>query len=464
MRGYPDFDRVLVGQVWFRDGILKTARKAVYVNHLGMGINPAAFAGREAADLVWIDIVMLGFGHLARMQTVLARDGIPPCQGWQVDRVGGIKMKLRAAFWMLLLAVTVASPGCVGFGLPKMANNHRLPPAQRLMEPGPGVGGPGPGVLTPPPPSAAHASLSMGGPGGPPMGPPMGGPPTVQITFNKPESMKVQWDVGGVGKFDSDPLIVPGRQNFPEGAIYRLKVSGIPGREGVELYPSLEIARTTPRTAAYLAHNAIPIQFGLEDWDQVLAGNFVTKVVYLPDPDFQKLAVAGVEMLVSTRLDPGVDPIVEADQRGSIMAIIRIGNKDIELPGTNRAGGVVPAAYGMVGGPAVPMGAPPTLPARHLVSGFNVPQYGMTMSGTPIGLPGPPHIPMGHGVSLQKHVIRNHTMHHLPKPPKKFVIHARQQPGYSYPKAPSRMYIREQSIHPSLPYGPPRRNRTQLVR
>ena len=73
-----------------------------------------------------------------------------------------------------------------------------------------------------------------------------------------------------------------------------------------------------------------PVQFTEEDFDQVLSGNFVTKVIYLPDPEFQELALAGVETLVSTRLDPGVDPIAEADRRGSILAIVRMGNKDLE--------------------------------------------------------------------------------------------------------------------------------------
>ena len=71
------------------------------------------------------------------------------------------------------------------------------------------------------------------------------------------------------------------------------------------------------------------MQFTEEDFDQVLSGNFVTKVIYLPDPEFQELALAGVETLVSTRLDPGVDPIAEADRRGSILAILRMGNKDL---------------------------------------------------------------------------------------------------------------------------------------
>ena len=106
-----------------------------------------------------------------------------------------------------------------------------------------------------------------------------------------------------------------------------MKLSNIEGHEAIELFPTIEIAPVNPRTAAYLDHNAIPVQFTNEDFDQVATGNYVTKVIYLPDPEFQDLALANVETLVSTRLDPGDDPIVEADRRGSIMAILRKGNK-----------------------------------------------------------------------------------------------------------------------------------------
>ena len=91
------------------------------------------------------------------------------------------------------------------------------------------------------------------------------------------------------------------------------------------------------------------MQFTEEDLDQVLSGNFVTKVIYLPDAEFQELALAGVETLVSTRLDPGVDPIVEADRRGTILAIIRIGNKDLEIPGGAGGGALVGGGDGCDG-------------------------------------------------------------------------------------------------------------------
>ena len=81
-----------------------------------------------------------------------------------------------------------------------------------------------------------------------------------------------------------------------------------------------------------MAHNAVPVELTEEDLDQVQGGNYVTKVIYLPDPKFQELAIAGVETLVSTRLDPGVDPVAEAHRRGAILAVLRIGSVDLEMP------------------------------------------------------------------------------------------------------------------------------------
>ena len=133
-----------------------------------------------------------------------------------------------------------------------------------------------------------------------------------QIYFVSPEGLTVQWDVTAPGRFDSEQLVAPARYNFPQGALYRLKLTNIPGRPGVELFPTIEVAATLPRTEAFLAHNAIPVEFTDEDFDQVMTGNFVTKVIYLPDPEFQELALAGVGTLVSTQARSGRRP----DRRG----------------------------------------------------------------------------------------------------------------------------------------------------
>jgi|SRR5262245_11858090 len=350
-------------------------------------------------------------------------------------------MKIRLLLVSLAVALGLTALGC------SFPHHHQynLPNAAQLMEPGPGVGGPGPGVLPPTlPPAMIPVSM-----------------PSVQVLFARPEGMQIRFDVSGMTAFDSTPLIVPGRQNFPQNGLYRLKLTNIPGREGTELYPTVEIGPTTPRTEAFLAHNAIPIQFTEEDFDQVLAGNFVTKVIYLPDPEFQELALAGVETLVSTRLEPGVDPIVEADRRGSILAVVRIGNKDIELGGGDM-GGVGLAGFG--GGGAMmdpscpagfggPMGNTGMVP--NYVAGITAPQYGMPYVGTPIGLPGPPHIPLGVPAGLQRHKMVNHTHYNIPQPSPHFAIHLRQRPGYSYPKPVTKVHIKEQMIHASPGYEQP---------
>lgn len=179
-----------------------------------------------------------------------------------------------------------------------------------------------------------------------------------QLAFVSPVGMSIGWEAGGTAPaaattpgqgpgqgpapapapapavaraFLPGMLTTPGRFNFDQGAIYRLKLTNVPGHT-TPFYPTIEVAPSSPRTDAYLSHNAVPIEFTDEDFDQVSAGNFVTKVIYLPDPLHQELAIAGVETLVSTRLDPGVDPIAEADRRGTILVIVRLGGIDLEMP------------------------------------------------------------------------------------------------------------------------------------
>ncbi len=190
-----------------------------------------------------------------------------------------------------------------------------------------------------------------------------------QIYFLDPNSMQIGWQVGaqaGEKTYTAAQLTVPARYNFNQGFIYRLKLTNIPGRAAVALYPTIEVAPTTPATDAYLAHNSIPVQFTAEDFDQVVdGGNFVTKVIYLPDPKYQELAVAGVETLVSTRLEPGVDPILEADKRGTILLIVRMGAIDLETPGTTAPGTATtaPTAGVIESAPeSMPPGVTPTTP------------------------------------------------------------------------------------------------------
>jgi hypothetical protein len=252
----------------------------------------------------------------------------------------------------------------------------------------PGIGGPGPALPLSPipgglrnPPGAVAAVGALTGPGAAPFG-----VSRTEIRFVGPAGMRISWYApqgdGHVG-FTSRYLEAPARYNFLQASIYRLKLADIPNRPGVELYPTLEVVPANMKTATFLAHSAVPVAFTEEDLEQVAAGNFVVKVIYLPDPAFQDLAATGPDEVVSSRLEPGVDPIIEAKRRGSILAIIRLGNIDLEAPNTPSMD-----APGPGGPPKMPFGPGMGVPG---MPGLGMMPPGMTAPN--VMLPRPPGAP-----------------------------------------------------------------------
>jgi hypothetical protein len=265
------------------------------------------------------------------------------------------------AFGMLLLAAATTGDG---FGYANADVGHKKWLRHHLVTSADAPGAP------------PYSAASLAGAAGGGLGGAAGGRRFMstksQIYFLDPPGMQIGWQTsmgpGGERTYLPSQLTVPARYNFRQGYIYRLKLTNIPGRAGVTLYPTIEVAPTTPITDAYLAHNAIPVQFTSEDFDQVVdGGNFVTKVIYLPDPKYQELAISGVETLVSTRLEPGVDPILEADKRGTILLIVRLGAINLEMPET--AAGGPPIVVGGGGHGAAAEAAPGTVPPATLPPG-----------------------------------------------------------------------------------------------
>jgi hypothetical protein len=188
---------------------------------------------------------------------------------------------------------------------------------------------------------------------------------------------------------------------------------------------------------------------------------------------------------VSTKLDPGVDPVAEADQRGSIMAVLRMGNMDMEMPGTmspisaNGHGAIEQTAYMQDAvaaptpiGPAGPglEGVPsamvvggsglPGMPAPGPIAGQGgIPVWGMPVTGTPIGLGGPPHLPLGGPASLKSHTVRNNTKQELPEPVDHFLLDVKHEPGLRLPAPVKRVQYTER--HPV--YGPDEVNYPQYA-
>jgi hypothetical protein len=149
------------------------------------------------------------------------------------------------------------------------------------------------------------------------------------IRFTGPAGMKVTWQLPGGGFNDeASGLTAPKEYNFLQGQVYRLRLTQVPDFPGRTFYPTLEVSPATPKTMTFLAHSSVPVTFTDEDFRQASEGNLVVKVIYLPDPAGQDLASA--KEIVSTRLESGVDPVAEAQRRGTILATIRLGNIDRE--------------------------------------------------------------------------------------------------------------------------------------
>ncbi len=70
------------------------------------------------------------------------------------------------------------------------------------------------------------------------------------------------------------------------------------------------------------------------------------------------------------------------------------------------------------------------------------------ITGTPIGLPGPPHVPLGVPAGLQQHVVKNRTRIVLPPPVSKVQVSVKQRPGLNYPNPVNKVYIDETQREP----------------
>jgi hypothetical protein len=111
----------------------------------------------------------------------------------------------------------------------------------------------------------------------------------------------------------------------------------------------------------------------------------------------------------------------------------------------------------------MPCGGDPSQLPPAFVAGMTAPQYGMPVTGTPIGLPGPAHIPLGVPAGLQRHSITNHTKMHIPPPSRELRLHVQEHPGLSYPKPARHAYIAERHDVPHVHLKQPWEDRTRFV-
>ncbi len=109
--------------------------------------------------------------------------------------------------------------------------------------------------------------------------------------------------------------------------VYRFKVMGIPGNETATVYPTIEVIDRLYPPPGQAAKHPIPIEITVEDLRLALAGQFVTRVIYVEDPDQALPYVSDPDRPSWYDAGSTSNPLNEADKLGRPVAILRIGGR-----------------------------------------------------------------------------------------------------------------------------------------
>ncbi|MDR0611448.1 MAG: hypothetical protein LBG58_15175 [Planctomycetaceae bacterium] len=111
------------------------------------------------------------------------------------------------------------------------------------------------------------------------------------------------------------------------GNDYRLRITDIPFQPGREVFPTVKIiARTYPPQGQELEF-PIRIDITQEDIELALDGKFVTRVIYLENPQTAMPIRGDSGTQISTDVSGNVDPIAAAATMGLPVAVVRIGGR-----------------------------------------------------------------------------------------------------------------------------------------
>ena len=135
------------------------------------------------------------------------------------------------------------------------------------------------------------------------------------------------------GQFDQ-PKAAPRRAGFLIGQVYRLRVMNIPRNAGLEVFPTVEVIDRLYTPRGQQQRFAIPVELTLEDLELALQGKFVTRVIYLEDPNSALPVRDDPDAQSWFEVGPGRDLLATADALGRPVAILRLGAR---VPGTHES-------------------------------------------------------------------------------------------------------------------------------
>lgn len=111
------------------------------------------------------------------------------------------------------------------------------------------------------------------------------------------------------------------------GYVYSIKLTKLPNREGVEVFPTIEVINRIFPPEGTKTRFPVPVEITEEDLAQALSGLFVTRIVYLEDSDRAFAVAEDPQHQRSIDVSPSEDPLHVADRLGRPMVIVRLGSR-----------------------------------------------------------------------------------------------------------------------------------------
>ena len=139
-----------------------------------------------------------------------------------------------------------------------------------------------------------------------------------------PEGVRIAWSVDG--KF-VEPREAPVELGLLIAPVYRLRVTHLPLHDEAEVYPTIEVVDRLYPPTGQARRFPIPIELTQEDLELAADGKFVTRVIYLEDPDTALPFPQQGEKQNWFDAGVGANPVQVADTLGRPVAILRMGGR-----------------------------------------------------------------------------------------------------------------------------------------
>jgi hypothetical protein len=110
------------------------------------------------------------------------------------------------------------------------------------------------------------------------------------------------------------------------GGVYRFQITSIPGAEGAELYPTIEVIDRTYPPPGLATRYPIQVVLDQDDFDSALDGRMVTRVIFLEDPQTASPLPQTPLTARPLEITEYQDALETADRFGRPVAIVRIGS------------------------------------------------------------------------------------------------------------------------------------------